>query len=734
MMLKKAPDYRIIIRGMWLLPFLAACGLGRAADKPAEPAQPAVIASDQMQSVLLGGPRKPVKTTASRGEASQDGESLNEAEPLEPIESTESSGASSVAGESGRTDTPIVPIERNPPVGSEAKSDSGYGVVTPGAGSTRRNLAAKRPLVSDSSGDVASRKEAPEEVETEDIKNLIPEIHADPLVVDGVQLEKSTADDLRRAWGEPSATHTEEDGSTVLIFNHKRLGVLSAVIAESRVQSLLIQFDAPLKPKIAAERLGLAGTRGVDVSDPVGRPLGRVFPEHGVLMSYASVGARSLVQRVAVDPIDAEAFVARAESNLHGPYLANLADLEFAVKENPEHARAHWLTARIFLATGRFESALPAAERAANLDPENKLYQVTLAQCLETNGGHRRAKEIVEKVVAEDNLEPVIRAAALAELGELIAAEEGDDTTEAMKLHTRAIKLADPLAVAKETQVRRLAKEVLLNVHLAIARDIAWGNWKKKEEVIPKWLERASAFAEESIDNESGSLELRLRVAERALMAYSRMKPATDPSGWVQEAQETADRLLQENDDPLFVGRVHWRLGMANYHALTLARARGKADESLKYAQAAIDHLDGGARLRQVTVEDSHVIGRVLYQTGAVHAVLLGNHRQAVQWYDRAVPRLSRGLRSSLLADMRGHGDTLVSMGVSFWETGERKRALELTTAGSKVLQHAIDRGMASKDALAVAYGNLSVMHEKLGDTRTAQRYAEQASGGVKRR
>ena len=129
-------------------------------------------------------------------------------------------------------------------------------------------------------------------------------------------------------------------------------------------------------------------------------------------------------------------------------------------------------------------------------------------------------------------------------LGDFLARGPAHDYKSALNLHRQAIKIADPLSVNPHFEVRRAAKEILVDAHLAAARDIGWGNWKRKAEVVPKWIDRASAFAEEMIANDGGDSELRLRVAEGALLALAGFRPPADPSGWVDEAQKVASQIL----------------------------------------------------------------------------------------------------------------------------------------------------------------------------------------------
>jgi len=69
----------------------------------------------------------------------------------------------------------------------------------------------------------------------------------------------------------------------------------------------------------------------------------------------------------------------------------------------------------------------------------------------------------------------------------------------------------------------------------------------------------------------------------------------------------------------------------------------------------------------------------------------------------------------------------LVSMGVSYWQTGAHKQAIELTREGVTLLQTAVDQGSIHKKALAIPFGNLSNMNGKVGRKEEALRFAKQA-------
>jgi hypothetical protein len=72
-------------------------------------------------------------------------------------------------------------------------------------------------------------------------------------------------------------------------------------------------------------------------------------------------------------------------------------------------------------------------------------------------------------------------------------------------------------------------------------------------------------------------------------------------------------------------------------------------------------------------------------------------------------------------------GEELVSMGVTYWQIGEKDRALDLTLNGATLTQQSVDRGVLPKTSLAVPYGNLATMYKQLGQVGDAAKYAELA-------
>ena len=197
-----------------------------------------------------------------------------------------------------------------------------------------------------------------------------------------------------------------------------------------------------------------------------------------------------------------------------------MRDLEFAIELDPDRAEAHWLKAQLLLAVGEVTGAEEAAARAVELD-ENPEYRLTWAACLAQQGNHDQAVRQTHTVLEAPDLALVVKARGLVQLGDLVASDDERDYKKALDLHIEAIGIAEPLTRGEQVAVRRAAKEILIDANLSVAQDIGLGNWQQKITVVPKWTSRASDYAEEMIDDEEGSLELRLRVARCSLAADS---------------------------------------------------------------------------------------------------------------------------------------------------------------------------------------------------------------------
>jgi tetratricopeptide (TPR) repeat protein len=542
----------------------------------------------------------------------------------------------------------------------------------------------------------------------------------------GVQPGQTTRAALHAQWGAPAQVETIAGGIRET-FDVEPLGRVRVTIVKDVVDSLGIRLEKPMAIETIVNRLELTDVEPVEVWDEQGQLLGQAYPERGVMFGFAPRSDPPKVLQIIVEPIDAPPFLARAESRMATRYADCIADLKQALELAPDNGRAQWLGAQVALCAGELEQALLSARKAIELEPKEFEYRVTLAKILAEAGDCPQALEIVRDVIESGKAPKIVVARASCMWGDLLAASHERDYPQAIKYHLQAIKMAVPLAGDPAMTVRREAKELLVDAHLAVAHDIGWGAWQQKLKVVPKWIERASAFADDAIANEQSSPEIRLRVSEQALAALAGIADPPDSHVWIQGVTELGKKMVDEARDPAYQAQLAWHVGVALNEAVEIEASRQKADRALALGKMALDYLDQGEQAGTQLPNHDYVRGRLCYRLGAILAIEQADHKQAIAWFDRAVPLLESPLPAAT-TDCGKQGETFVSMAVSYWEEKNHREALRLTNQGVALMERAARDGLLSKTALAVPYGNLASMHEQMGNTQEAQKCSELAA------
>ena len=170
---------------------------------------------------------------------------------------------------------------------------------------------------------------------------------------------------------------------------------------------------------------------------------------------------------------------------------------------------------------------------------------------------------------------------------------------------------------------------------------------------------------------------------------------------------------------------------MALYDAVQICQMRSDHDNALKCGQQAAEYLAKANETKQ-SPSSAFMLGRLYFRLGTIHAVRDHDHRAATVWFDKAIPLLERPSPDDLGPDLGRHGESFVSMGVSYWEADQQRKAVELTEKGIKWMEQAVKQGTLDPSALAVPYNNLAAMHRKLGSIDLADRFQEMASRAKK--
>lgn len=554
----------------------------------------------------------------------------------------------------------------------------------------------------------------------------------------GITPGASTVEEVEKAWGKPKQVKDQNE-MAVHLYQVEPFDRVEAVFSKGKVVSIIIRLEKSFPADAVARQLEISNIRPVLISDDLGHILGQSYPERGVVLSFEpseTVGKATMqVTQIVLEPINAEPFVLRAETNMDVRLEASLRDLDQALKLSPNIARAHWLRARLLAIQGDPTKAAAAADDAVRLEPKDPQYRVTRAQILGQLGRYAEAIAEAERAVANAGSRPHVKARAQCLLGDLLSAGPQPDYKRAIEQHNEAIKTADALTTSPHPAIRLPAKEVLVDAHLGAAHDIAWGNWNQKQTAVAAWLKRASGFADDLIKNEGGTLELRFRVATRALAACVGAQGKIDPSEWTEQVIRVGEELADSAGTPGAKQQIRWDLGLALYDAVQVYQMREQRDLAVKYGKKAIECLEQGAPSKPEAGQDRYLLGRLYFRMGSIQAIGEKDHGAAVIWFDKALPALEKSAPQVGAAERGRLGETMVSMAVSYWETGQRERAVKLTQQGVAYIEQAVQGGVMPSGSLEVPQSNLATMRRSLGQFSPNGDKIEQARkpGGAQR-
>ena len=547
-----------------------------------------------------------------------------------------------------------------------------------------------------------------------------------PATLDGVQPGTTTRKALHEKWGKPKQIDRIAGGARET-FRLDKLGSARVTVTEDVVQSFTVHVANPLALPIVVARLAIDDVEAVNIFDDSGELLGAAYPERGALLGYVPKSNPPRVFQIVVEPNDAQPFLARAQARFSTRYADCLADVEQVLKLAPDSAPAYALKAEVALRSGDLDAALTAAQKTIELEPDAAEHRLLLARVLAAAGDYPQAIARVRDVIAEPKVSEVAAARAWCLWGDCLAKSAKRDYAGAIKHHQQAIKLAEPLARHDQYAVRRAAKELLVDAHLGVAYDIGWGRWQQKSTVVPNWIDRAKAFADQLVDHERMGPEIHLRVYAQALAALAGIAQPPDAGKWIHGAGSLGKRLYDNAVDGTYRAHIAWQMAEAFSHAVEIEAARHQPDQALSLGNLALDLFDDSQSVSARLPTYHYERGRLCYRMGVVYAVERGDHAEAVTWFERAAPLLEKPVPATAV-DVGTQGEAFVSMAVTYWELDNRSEALRLTSQGLKLMEQAVGEGALDAAALAIPYGNLANMHESLGDVEAAKKFSELAA------
>lgn len=560
---------------------------------------------------------------------------------------------------------------------------------------------------------------------------------------DGVTPGTSTMEEVAARWGAPAKSM--QNGAMVmhqyLRSQTDNISEIQTIYTNQILTTVLVQFRQPLDVADLAGKLRLSALEPVEVSRADGVVLGQAYPERGISFAYdVTASDKNKVSRLILEKIQNEPFVLRAEARLTSAPDAAAADLEYVLNKENKHAAAHWLLGRYLAAQENLEPAIEHLEKAVALDYQQPRYFITLAQARAQAGlvelALKAADKAIELANSPDNKREHLIAAGLCLKGDLIASQANPDYAAALECHSKAIVEAQNVVDSAIPAVKKSVLETMTDAHLGAAHDIAWGNWNQKATAVPRWLKQADKYNQQLIlvshMTEKEQCQSRLRLAMRALSACAGIGKEADPTPWVEQLIVNGDKLVEIADSNTSNERLLWDMGMSIYDAVQIYQARGEAEKMLQYGKKAVECLESAQKESSLTdgkftATDLYIQGRLYFRLGAMAAISKNDHAEAVRWYAKTLPIFESVADGIPRTELGRLGETLVSMGVSYWETGKQKQAVNLTENGIYCLEQAVDEELAGTDSLEIPYRNLSMMLKYLGNAKEAGEYLQKA-------
>jgi tetratricopeptide (TPR) repeat protein len=331
------------------------------------------------------------------------------------------------------------------------------------------------------------------------------------------------------------------------------------------------------------------------------------------------------------------------------------------------------------------------------------------------------------KVLESDQLKSLHRSQATCLRGDLYGRQGQRDYQKAIQYHLDGIKQVKSLVSSSDGDVRSQARRILLDAHLAIANDIAWGDWQNKATVIPKWLSISETLLDSLLNHASEDPAISLYVQQQTLSAYMGVGGELDGEQMVEALTKTYNELMESDSDALFKQKVRWMTGSALYCAGRIAQQQGKSQDALRNATDAHHLLTAVAEDRDVVPRSEILVGDACFLIGSLHAVYKNDHSEAVKWYRESLQGYEQPVVAEQIMNLGLHGERLVSMGLSFWQSGDHQRGLQLTRDGTAMIEKAVEKQDYQSQVLAVPYGNLVAMYRHLEDEKLSQQFAERA-------
>jgi len=207
---------------------------------------------------------------------------------------------------------------------------------------------------------------------------------------------------------------------------------------------------------------------------------------------------------------------------------------------------------------------------------------------------------------------------------------------------------------------------------------------------------------------------------------------------WEDRITQQAANISQlKGTSTEFLDHMRWQQAMALYHATIIARQGKDGNRVQQLGLAGYQLFRGPLTAKTKTkrwdsISTKAAMIGLCYTLGSVEAIDNLDHVKAIQWYDQTLqyldtPNIQQFAAKQSTKQATGlgwHGERLVSMGLSYWATGNKTQGLRLTQQGISWIETAVrDYGFPNHH-LKIPYSNLAVMTKSIEQRQDIQNIA----------
>ncbi|MCL2117098.1 MAG: hypothetical protein FWH27_01600 [Planctomycetaceae bacterium] len=545
---------------------------------------------------------------------------------------------------------------------------------------------------------------------------------------------------IERMEGPPNLVTPVDAVTEVLIYDLGELGRMEITIQQSKVFSIVWLLPEPYpSEQIRKEGLEseLRGIRAIHVPDSNGYILGMIFPEKGVIFSFVKSNEPGvplpMVTQVIVEPLTSWPFELRGERYLTISNAKAKWDLTIAVQLDPNNHRARWLLAKAFLADDQLVEAQRECKFAIQLMADQPQYHVTLAEIIGTAGYTKEARQYLDSLMPYCSNSPQLKGHVEYLLGDFYRDDSStQDLLAASKYYETAINTVKPLLESTNPTLRQQAKLILMKTYLSMAQSISLSNWGGKEESLPPWLDGAETFALNMVMDDNTTREYLLEVAVKTIGVHANCPELGGLEKAIDKLQKVTDEIVSQTDDESTVRRIENQYASALYDIGQVYEERGDMQQATQYAKKAIQYFERNLSDND-DVASIYRLANLYYQLGTLEASGQASrppvkpdkkaHARAAGWFAKAIPLFQQIEASLDQYEQPVLGQMYVSIGVTYWEVGEKSYAVQITEYGVGKLEDAVDNELIAGKILATPYINLSNMYEEMGRKDEAESY-----------